>query len=365
MFVRAPLPLRKPRRPAGWGAVLGALLAVVLPAVAAEARATKPAYPDEFAREGRSKTLCESDAGRVFVRHRRGTACIAFLVTDGHEQKRHAVLFFDGDVPLERFSDFPGAAARLAQARSALQALSDKARLRIIRVSRLGLDGSSGNHGQRHRPDEVLAMHAAVDALKARFGLETVTLAGQSRGAMIVAALLTFGRTDVTCAALGSGVYEHAEFIHRATLRVGTRVSLREIQRIVYDPSEHVAAIRHDPGRRIFVIGDPQDQRTPFIQQQRFATAVAQAGHHVQVLPILAGDDLHHGSTAYALNAAARCALGQTDEQIAKGADRIRKAVASELQRKALAKAHAGERPVTETGALRQNPLGASSRQAP
>jgi len=91
-----------------------------------------------------------------------------------------------------------------AKSEGMMQIWADQFKVRYVFVSRVGMQGSSGNHAERRFPKETIVMNAVTDALKIRLGLDKLALAGHSGGSTIAASLLTMGRNDVTCAVLGS-----------------------------------------------------------------------------------------------------------------------------------------------------------------
>lgn len=308
-------------------ATLALLSAPALAAGDAGSNGKKPVYKTVLAAEGKSQKLCEAEPGRVFVRHKLGTACISYFATSGHDSARRAIVFMDGDVAIEKYADEATLAADNQKRRVALQSNADRLKVRYIVLSRLGVDGSSGNHGERRKPDEVYAMNAAIDALKLRLGFDEVVLAGQSGGSTIAASLLTLGRNDVTCAVLGSGAYALADLVHANILKSGAKITRQVVDRTVYDPSKKVAGIAKSPVRRIFLLADSADTRTPYEQQLAFAKDVARQGHHARLAPITAADDLKHGATPYTLPIAAMCARGLQDGQIASAIGKMRATV--------------------------------------
>ena len=64
-----------------------------------------------------------------------------------------------------------------------------------------------------------------------------------------------------------------------------------------HDPLDHVAGIVRDPSRRIVLIGSRDDRNTPFALQERFADAVAKAGHRVEVKTHAAEPPQYHDLT--------------------------------------------------------------------
>lgn len=288
-------------------------------------------FIEVLAKEGRSATLCERQPARMFVHHKLGTSCIAYFVTTGRESLRRAVVFLDGDVSLEHYGDAERRAVETQRRQRSLQALADRANVRIVQISRLGVDGSSGNHGNRRKPEELVAMDAALDILKERLGLDELVLAGQSGGSTLIASLLTRGRADIACAVLGSGAYELVDLMTAMRQRNGDRQKGRGLARVVYDPSTQIEGVRIAPKRRIFLLGDRADTRTPFEQQERFAIALEAAGHHARLIAIHATGELNHGASAYALPLAAHCARDATDARIVGIAGDIRTRIEKSL----------------------------------
>lgn len=286
----------------------------VQPAPPVQAPTRQSEYPTVLAAEAKSRQLCEAAQNRIFVQHDLGSECIAFYATGGRVRAGSAVLFFDGDVAPDEIAK---STQYLAELRPSLQRLTDQTGMRIVFVARPGVFGSSGNHGHRRSSGEMVTMNAAVDALKARLGLSEIVLAGQSGGSTISAALLTLGRRDVTCAVLGSGSLSvvDLEEAHRSRERLpGIRRDLMHL--IFFDPSDRLDWIERDDSRRIFVLGDPKDVRTPFPQQRAFADRLRNLGHRAIALEVTGLGEQMHGVTHHALRAAAHCARGDSEAAI-------------------------------------------------
>jgi hypothetical protein len=238
------------------------------------------------------RSACALMKHAVWVEHAHGTECIRYYASLDLQGAKQAVFYFHGD--------------RLDGARPANSTYRDnsvRAQLRsanvqakrfgvpFVMVARPGVYGSSGRHGERRHAKEFHSLNAALDAIKARHGIQSVVLTGQSGGGTVVGALLTLGREDVSCAVGTSGPYE--------TLA-------------------HVGAIHTDPRRRVFIIGDPRDQQTPFPQQREFAERVRRAGHSVTLVEAQAGGRAFHDLRSAAYLAAALCAKGAATDQIVK-----------------------------------------------
>jgi pimeloyl-ACP methyl ester carboxylesterase len=309
--------LSKSRGPAAHLAVLLAFGSAIAPAHAAtQAPATK--FGPVLVAESKSKSLCESAPDRVFVKYKLGSECIAYYVTSGFEDHTKAVLFFDGDASAKDYADAAGREAQLKFKHKLMDTWAAKMQVRYVYVSRVGLNGSSGDHALRRLPNETMVMDAAVDILKQRLGLTTIVIAGQSGGSTIAASLLTRGRTDIACAVLGSGAYELAALEYEFRTAHGQKITKEAIAKTVYDPSEHVDGIRPDPNRRIFILGDAADQTTAVDQQIRFTDEVEAAGHHVRFAFINAGGEHDHAAFRVTIPAAGACLNGMSDDRIMK-----------------------------------------------
>ena len=242
---------------------------------------------------------------------RRGS--IAFIASGGGASGSTAVLFFEGDIPDEDM-----APARMSKIVAAYQRHVTEAQIHFglpfIVVARPGVMGSSGFHLIGGLRDEGEVMNAAVDQLKQRFGYQRLALAGQSGGARIVAQLLVLGRRDIACAVMGSGAYGVP--LAKRGGHISTNI-LGEPGRRYLVPLHRADRIASAPDRRAFVIGDPRDVRTPFPGQREWAEKMQALGHHAVLLEGTARGPEHHGLSATALQVAAMCASGRSDQEIA------------------------------------------------
>jgi len=274
------------RRPARVALVLLAL------AQAACAQRTGPGVPAPFAASGDAvlhwnqpavRANCPDRAGYLWVQPVEGPACIRYFASDDIEGARMAIVQFSGD----RDGVMDQAPTRIPENTEALRTLDaqrnrDRAGVPWIFVARPGTYGSSGDHRKRRQPVEFHALDAALDALMARHKLQRIVIVGHSGGATAGAALLTMGRTRVACAVLTSGAFG---LLERARLLGRSKDGLTDTTGSTqfYDPLDHVNGIARDATRRIVLIGNRDDQNTPFALQQRFADAVAKVGHHVEI----------------------------------------------------------------------------------
>ena len=266
--------------------------------------------------ESRSKEKCEAAANRIFVTTNFGTECVAYFVTKGFETRRQAVLFFGGDASEEQYVAPAMLEGDLAQQKKLAQLWADRLRVRYVYVSRVGLQGSSGNHGERRLPKETLVMSAVVDGLKARLGLDDLALAGQSGGAAIAAGLLTLGRKDVQCDVLGSGPTEAVEIQYDFLTQHGYHPIKAILAKKLYDPSAHLATVIRRADRRIFALGDPSDSIVAFKYQSQFVDGLKAAGHAAKLIEVEGQGPQHHGVEQFSLPVAGACLNGVADENI-------------------------------------------------
>jgi len=268
--------------------------------------------------EAKSKFLCESVPDRIFVPSPSGSECVSYFVTSGNEDQSKAVFFFNGDMPpLANASEF---AAHMERSQATIERLmqkyADKFHVRYVYVSRLGLQGSSGDHKKRSSPHETEVMYAATQMLMKQLGIDTIALSGQSRGSTISASLLTMRLPGVTCAALGSGAFNIVDLEYEHLSQGHPSVSKAVLAKQIYNPAAHVDSIDVNPDRRIFVLGDRRDTRAYYPQQLDFVNSLNAAGHHAVTLGITASDSEHHGAARYTIPTAGACLTGMSDDQI-------------------------------------------------
>ena len=300
-------------------------IAALLCAFAAPCRSQTVAADEIFPANdlAAGKTIARDECSRlayaVWVEHQYGSECIRYFPSPGVDRAGQANFFFHGDL-LD--GNFPIWAAYTDNNAKTLFAYAKRMEathgLPFVYVARPGTYGSSGRHAERRRPKEFYSMNAAVDAIKAKHGIGKVLLSGQSGGATIVGAILTLGRTDVLCAVGTSGGYAVLERVELIMNRAGRTAAGKDSTGYsdVYDVIKYVSGIRPDPQRRIFVIGDPLDQMTPFSLQKKFADLVRAAGHEIQVVEARGTGPLHHGLRPVGLLAVGLCGRGIPTEEL-------------------------------------------------
>lgn len=266
---------------------------------------------------------CEIGRKHVWVEVDGRGECIAFYATQDLTAAMHAVLYFEGDIPPSYRRDARRLDQHLSSLRRTLEMLSAAFRVPYVMVARPGTFGSTGSHSDRRKDREYLVMRATVDVIRDKFGLERVSLAGQSGGATIVGALLTLGISNIKCAVPASGGYDLTAMLDWHSARQGLVGAHREHPAILSDSfnvMDRIGGVRVDPERRVYVLGDPADQVTPFAQQRRFAAELKSAGHHAELVEAAARGPERHGLSYTALRLAGLCTNGAKDADIKKSA---------------------------------------------
>jgi pimeloyl-ACP methyl ester carboxylesterase len=261
-------------------------------------------------------TQAQCEGERLWVAHKEGYDCITVIQpasrTGGDTSAETAVVFIDGDVP-DAEMNFSGEERMRTTYKRVTEEFSAKFGVPLLVVARPGVLGSSGVHKPGGRREDVPAIDAALDAVKVRFGIRRLVLAGQSGGARMIAQLLVTGRTDIVCGVMGSGAYDVPRLVSGG--RTDTDIFGDPGRRFVV-PMLRASEIQASPARRLFLVGDRRDKITPFDEQQAFAEKLEQLGHHAVLVEGEARDDKFHGVSRLSLDAAGQCAKGATDADV-------------------------------------------------
>jgi pimeloyl-ACP methyl ester carboxylesterase len=247
----------------------------------------------------------------------RGECVRYFTAGMSGERVSVALVHFHGDVMWQDTNGTPTVYDGYEDhaAPSALQALADKgaetANLPYIRLSRPGTFGSSGDHRLRRQPENLAIVEAALDAIKAKHGIDRVALAGQSGGGHLVGALLA-RRNDIACAAISSGVVSVRS---RSHMHGWFGRDFTGFWHYV-DPIATTHLVPENADRRIFVIGDPKDRNTPFATQAEYHYALRALGRESVLIEAQGDGPQHHGLAWTGIAVAADCAAGKPTDQI-------------------------------------------------
>lgn len=251
------------------------------------------------------------EAGRIWVDVDGRSECLRFYGAVPGGSRQSPVIFLDGDVVQQKGrtpsgetiwevpSYYTQLGPSLMQAEAAQYAAASHRG--FINLARPGTYGSSGNHLERRRKREVDLVNAALNQLKQRFGWSAISLAGQSGGGHLVAALLA-RRSDVDCAVIASG-------------NVAVRQRLREWNLTAdvtgftdfVDPIDGVRDVARQPPRSIVVLTDPLDKVVTASSQATYVAALRTAGVSVEQRFVDARDPNHHLLRVPAIIAALAC----------------------------------------------------------
>jgi hypothetical protein len=265
-----------------------------------------------------SREVCARTPKAVFVTSFGEGICIRWYLA-GDARGKAAVVFFTGDVlgldAKGRREVDPG---YLTQAPEYIDIASrvwtERLGAPVIFFGRMGLNGSSGWHGDRRTALEADVTARALDAIAAKEGLTGFHLVGQSGGAMLVPPLVA-SRDDVGCAVIASGPLDFRAFTraYGITFReTGPRAHLDPMRDV---PKIAAATSRDDP-TRMFLLTDPKDRAVPTVYQLPFAVALARAGGRATVIRTEGRDVEHHALIEKALFVAGDCIAGRSDAEI-------------------------------------------------
>ena len=274
------------------------LLIVVMLAGAANAQERNVNTPPLLWNTPADKATCSQPTSALWVEFGSAHACIRYFVGAALSRAPVAIVMLHGDrtIEMHRAPETIQGNTLAAKVRQAA-VMTRRAGVPVVIMARPGTYGSSGNHGQRRQAQEFLALNAALDELRQRYGIGQFVLLGHSGGATAVAALLTLGRTDVKCAVMTSGAFDlvqRAQMIRRSK-GLPSRPG-RDTNGLLnpYDPGQHIDGIKKVPERELFVIGNPDDQIAPFSLQQGFYNALKRAGHQPRLIKAAALPPANH-----------------------------------------------------------------------
>jgi pimeloyl-ACP methyl ester carboxylesterase len=189
------------------------------------------------------------------------------------------------------------------------RALGGRLQTPTILLARQGTDGSSGWVALRRTRWEVEVTNRALDAIKARHGIEKLHLVGQSGGGHLVGSLSAL-RTDIACAVAGSAplAFDPKSFYLSDKVPAPQRF---------FNPVDHAETIAKKPGLRLMLVTDGGDTRVFVDRQAAFVRALARHGVKTPQFFVTAGDALSHGVTTYSVAALRLCIEGKSADEIA------------------------------------------------
>ncbi len=297
-----------------------------VPTMRASARPRLPRIPlliqgdfsERAVRRGVTATTedCRAIANAAWVESTaHGAECIRYWPAGfGATPVRRAVIFFHGDV----LASGGVSAEYQAQTPEKLQRDADQWAKRLgvpyVFVGRPGTHGSSGEHTQRRRVSESVFMSLAVDAIKARYGIEGLVIAGQSGGGHVTASLVA-ARNDIVCAVPTSSVSSPRL---RQTMRNWTVDATGYDDS--YEPVEHLVKAKMNANLRVFVVGDPQDSNVLWAPQTILAKRLSEIGVANEILEGEGTGPARHSMGRSGRIVAGWCAKDMSTEEIVRRA---------------------------------------------
>jgi hypothetical protein len=307
------------------------LVAAALLSFAGPARADIVPLSDQLRGIAISQEQCDALPRAVFVSAAGRDFCIRYYLSVAGGAGNQPLVFLQGD-RLGRLDNqtgefTPGPRDRDIDTkdfnRIATQ-LSQQAGVPAIYLARPGLDGSSGTHRIRRTTLELLAVNAALEAIKRRHGFIGYHMLGQSGGSTLIGGLLGM-RPDLGCTVIGAGVLSY-----RVTRRSSDPAG------DFFNPSDAIGTIAQKRGTRILLVTDPADRKVPERVQTEFAQRLRLAGGQVEQFLVQATDDDRHGVLPYARTAMVGCLRGTPTDQIgAQIAKQVERALAAKTNAEA------------------------------
>jgi pimeloyl-ACP methyl ester carboxylesterase len=258
------------------------------------------------------ESQCKTLRNAAWVRVDGTGYCVRYWISTAGGSKDEAVVFVHGDLGDPKT---PGSLNRYSAHMTAGRMQRDVQRWSrlyggpYIAIGRLGALGSSGDHRKRRSLLEIRVVMAALDELKVRHGLKRFHLAGQSGGAHTVAGLAQM-RADVGCAVMAAGGISQKTRMRDSGRKIDAGI------KALYDPIDHVAAMQHQPGRRMIVMSDPDDQVVSFHSQREFAERVRAKGLPILHVSADSGTENFHGLHNESQSMAIDCAKDVDDSAL-------------------------------------------------
>jgi hypothetical protein len=258
-----------------------------------------------------SEDQCKKLETAVWTRVDGRGSCVRYWISTAGGNKAEALIYLQGDIggrDAERSKLTPyQAAGRSSDMQRDAQAWSRSVAGPYIEIGRPGAFGSSGNHLRDRRTGwEIGVLMQALDALKQRHHFARLHLIGQSGGGHNVAALVQ-KRDDIGCAVMASGsasvrAVERDRGNNSGNLKPGT-----------YDPIDFVDKMRHQPGRRLIVLSDPDDKIVSFRSQREFVERIKGKGVPILHISAAASDENFHGLASEGRRVVTDCIAGIDD----------------------------------------------------
>jgi hypothetical protein len=288
-----------------------AALAVVFPAVG---RAEIIKFEDMRRGTTVTEVECGSRPNTVWVSAYGRNVCMRYYFSDAGGGGPEATIFINGDKP----GVVPNKIVKPEVEKDTDTDAMDRAARKISRLmgqpgiylARMGLDGSSGHHAQRHTNLELQITNEAIEAIKRHHGFARLNIYGQSGGASLIGGLVAM-RNDLNCAVPGSGRLVASQS------SITRNNSVADPALAIINPYDGVAEIARNSTAKIWLVTDPDDSVVMRKYQDPFVWGLRDAGRQVDQFYVSAADPQHHGVVKYAAAAVRECIRGSTREQVA------------------------------------------------
>jgi PAN domain len=302
-----------------------------------------------------TQAQCAAIPQAVWVSPKGYSFCIRYYLSTAGGGGSRPVVFLGGDFPHASMADqhrVPPPGTHIDDLdTSALvrwaDRISKEQQTTAIFLARVGQGGSSGtHHSLRHTMLELLAINAALDQIKQRYGFEGFDVYGHSGGGNLTAGLLEL-RNDIGCDVPAEGQLSHPN-AHGIKVEKGRSA---DPARQVFDVTEDVAVILRNWTARILVVTDPEDRIVRAEHQTPFVETLRKAGRQVEQFFVESDGPDHHGTAFYAAVVMRDCRRGASHDEIAADLAEI---AAKRLVAKAKAqrKASAGNQNEPPSGSL-------------
>jgi hypothetical protein len=301
--------LFQPRRPIGARSIGAAIVLTLLSAQSA--RADIILMTDVARGIVMTQAQCAALPQAVWINALGRNLCMRFYLSTAGGQGSQPVVFLQGDLGFNidpktgAWSVPPGLKdTNTDDLVKYADQMSKKQKTTAIYLARMGRDGSSGWHKQRHTLLEVQATNIALEAIKQRYKFEGYHVYGHSGGGLLVAGLLAL-RSDVGCAVPADGI-----------LAPNPMPKAVDPALQYFDAAAHVATIAKNRSAKILVITDPQDKVVKPQNQTPFVDKLRKAGGQADQFLVEATDDEHHFTTPHAELVMADCLRGAGHDEI-------------------------------------------------
>jgi hypothetical protein len=265
--------------------------------------------------------------------------CVRYYLSTAGGEGPRPVVFLSGDKlgPLNHKTHQFHDVAKIkdidtAKLQATADAFSKNAGTTAIYLGRIGIDGTSGYHGDRKTLLELALMNAALNALKRRYHFEGFHLAGQSGGSLLIGGLIA-ERDDIACAVSGSGPLARLKPLRHPPSKPTD----------YFDASDGIPQIVKHRALRILVLTDHTDRQVIEARQTPFVLRLRQAGGRVDQFFGRGTGEVHHGMSRYAREAVAGCVHGASNAEIARHLARIQAQVIAAERKRDLRRDRGGE----------------------